>query len=236
MTCRDVRPQLSPYLDQDVSPGQAGVIRGHLASCAACRAHLTSLQDAVEAVAALPRLECPTSVAARVLDRVDLERRKPSLAALARPRWAARPLILPSLVPAALVLATLAGALLGLSRGPGGGGASAVAWSAGATFGTEANPFVPSALVRSPRLRAVSEVPGGLHASGDESSVFAETVVAPDGSVSAVTLLEGEGVGARPVVEALRRERFEPGRFRGRAVAVSVYRLVSRMEVRAPRS
>ena len=29
-------------------------------------------------------------------------------------------------------------------------------------------------------------------------------------------------------------ERYEPGRFRGRPVAVSMYRLISRMEVRAP--
>jgi hypothetical protein len=32
-------------------------------------------------------------------------------------------------------------------------------------------------------------------------------------------------------VDALRRERYEPGRFRGRPVAVSIYRLISRMEV-----
>ena len=52
--------------------------------------------------------------------------------------------------------------------------------------------------------------------------------------VSAVTLLDGDSRQARPLLDALRRERFEPGRFRGRPVAVSVYRLISRMEVRAP--
>jgi hypothetical protein len=59
-------------------------------------------------------------------------------------------------------------------------------------------------------------------------------VVAPDGSVSNVTLIDGDLAQAGPLLEAMRRERFEPGRFRGRPVAVSVYRLISRMEVRAP--
>ena len=56
-------------------------------------------------------------------------------------------------------------------------------------------------------------------------------MVARDGSVSAVTVLGGDSELARPVVDALRRERYEPGRFRGRPVAVSIYRLISRMEV-----
>ena len=56
-------------------------------------------------------------------------------------------------------------------------------------------------------------------------------VVARDGSVSAVTVIGGDSELARPVVDALRRERYEPARFRGRPVAVSIYRLISRMEV-----
>jgi hypothetical protein len=36
------------------------------------------------------------------------------------------------------------------------------------------------------------------------------------------------------VVDALRRQKFEPVRLRGRPVAVSVYRLFSRMDVRSP--
>ena len=48
---------------------------------------------------------------------------------------------------------------------------------------------------------------------------------------SAVTVLGGDSELARPVVDALRRERYEPARFRGRPVAVSIYRLISRMEV-----
>ena len=58
--------------------------------------------------------------------------------------------------------------------------------------------------------------------------------MARDGQVSAVTLLDGDSGRAGPLLDALRRERFEPGRVKGRPVAVSVYRLISRMEVRAP--
>ncbi len=67
-----------------------------------------------------------------------------------------------------------------------------------------------------------------------EGTLFLETVVARDGSVSAITLLDGDSERARPLLDALRRERFEPVRFRGRPVAVSVYRLISCMEVRSP--
>jgi hypothetical protein len=36
------------------------------------------------------------------------------------------------------------------------------------------------------------------------------------------------------VLEALRQQRFERVRYRGRPVAVSVYRFLSRMDVRSP--
>ena len=49
-----------------------------------------------------------------------------------------------------------------------------------------------------------------------------------------MTLIDGDSVQAAPILDALRHQRFEPGRFRGRPVAVSVYRLISRIEVRAP--
>jgi hypothetical protein len=67
-----------------------------------------------------------------------------------------------------------------------------------------------------------------------EGSMFLETVVARDGRVSNVRLLEGDSARAQPFVDALRLERFEPGRVRGRPVAVSLYRLISRVEVRSP--
>jgi hypothetical protein len=65
----------------------------------------------------------------------------------------------------------------------------------------------------------------------DEGTLFLETVIARDGSVSVVNLLGGDSQQAQPVLDALRRERFEPVYLRGRPVAVSVYRLISRMDV-----
>jgi hypothetical protein len=101
--------------------------------------------------------------------------------------------------------------------------------------GTEGNPLFPSSQVALPRLRAGQPVPVKALSSMGEGSVFFETVVARDGSVSTVTLLGGDSVQAQPLLEALRQARFEPVRVKGRPVAVSVYRLISLMEVVAAR-
>ena len=122
--------------------------------------------------------------------------------------------------PRALALARLHGLV--------GDGAQRAAW------GTEANPAFPAAGVSVPRVRGGDGLSERLLATTGEGSVFVETVVARDGSVSEVTLLDGDSAQAAPLIDALRRERFEPGRFRGRPVAVSLYRLISRMEVRVP--
>jgi len=89
----------------------------------------------------------------------------------------------------------------------------------------------PTSEVSSPRVRSAEVVPHYLLDHPGPGTLFLETVVARDGSVSAVNVIGGDSEAARPVVAALRRERYEPGRFRGRAVAVSIYRLISRMEV-----
>jgi len=109
-------------------------------------------------------------------------------------------------------------------------------WSSLPAWGTEANPASPAAGVSVPRARRGDGLSQRLLATTGEGSLFLETVVARDGSVSAVTLLDGDSRQAAPLIDALRNERFEPGRFRGRPVAVSLYRLISRMEVRVPRT
>ena len=48
-----------------------------------------------------------------------------------------------------------------------------------------------------------------------------------------MTVLQGDADGEGALLEALRQQRYEPVRYRGRPVAVSVYRLISRMEVRS---
>jgi hypothetical protein len=101
-------------------------------------------------------------------------------------------------------------------------------------WGTERHPVFASGDVSTPRARPGNVMPSYLLEPNGEGTLFLETVVARDGTVSAVNLIGGDSVEAAPLLEALRKERFEPGRFRGRPVAVSMYRLISRMEVRAP--
>jgi len=240
MTCRGARNRLSAYRDGDLRPAEAGRVAAHIRSCAACGRRWATLRAAVGALADLPRLEGSDGIAARVLDRLELERRGPGLALVFR-RWGAgRPLILPSLVPAALILMVVLAGALALDRVADPGPLPEVAWRGGgetwegksAPSGSEGNPLFSSAGVTAPRARGTA-FPDRLLTEMAEGTLFVETVVARDGTVSAVTLLYGDSRQARPFLDALRRERFEPGRLRGRPVAVSVYRLISRMDVLA---
>jgi hypothetical protein len=240
MSCRLVRSLFSAYLDGEVTPEQSRLLDGHLRSCPGCAEHLRTLQGSLKLLGALPRLQPPDSIASRVMNRIEVESRGPGLALLFRPTWAARPLILPSLVPAALVLVTVMAAALALDRGSRPLAPSAArgqgSWPTRlAPSGTEANPMFPSKGVSVPQLRSRDAFPEeALEAA--EATFFLETVVARDGSVATVTLLGGDQEQARPFVDSLRSERFEPARLKGRPVAVSLYRLISRMEVRAPRT
>ena len=238
MTCRGVRSRLSAYLDGDLPAAEARALAHHLGGCVDCARRWRSLRAAVALLADMPPLPRPDGIASRVMDRIEVESRGPGLALLFRPFWAARPLILPSLVPAALVLVSVLAGALALDKDTRPfARASRGRIEAGERrlppWGTEGNPLFPSSDVSVPRIRARGPFPSDA-AMGGEGTLFLETVVARDGSVSTVTLLEGDSEQARPFVDALRHERFEPARLRGRPVAVSVYRLISRMEVRAP--
>lgn len=235
MTCAGVHRQLSEWIDGDLEPRLARRLEEHLSSCVSCRERASELRLVGSLVARLPRLEAPEAFAPRVLDRVDLElsTRRPALAVLFRRFSAARPFILPSLVPAALVLVTMLAGILALDPGPlpEVHPATAAWWTTPAS-GTEDNPLLPSAWVDLPRERTTMELPAEVLAR--EGEFFCETVVARDGSVAGVTVLDGDTVGQSALVDALRRQRFEPVRYNGRPVAVSVYRLISRLEVRSP--
>ncbi len=140
--------------------------------------------------------------------------------------------MLPSLVPAALVLVTVLAGVLALDSGP----LPEVhlapgAWGAVPASGTEGNPLFPSAEVDLPRERAALDLSPEVLAGRGEGSLFLETVVARDGSVAGVTVLRGDADSEEPLLEALRQQQYEPVRYRGRPVAVSVYRLISRMSV-----
>ena len=99
--------------------------------------------------------------------------------------------------------------------------------------GTEKNPFLAGPALDGPRHRG-SALPAEVLAELSDGNFFIMTTVARDGTISKVELLEGDAASARPLMDALRRQRYEPARYQGRPVAVSLYRLISRMEVRAP--
>src|SRR5262249_49506823 len=191
----------------------------------------------LDLLATLPRVESGGEIAARVFDRLDMEGRQPGLSLLFRPLGAARPLMLPSLVPAVFVLMAVVTGALALDRAPAPAPlARTVARSeAWADYlrpsGTESNPLFPTSEVSWPRMRSAETVPRYLLDHPGQGTVFVETVVARDGSVSAVNVLGGDSSLPLPVVEAMWRERYEPGRFRGRPVAVSIYRLIAHMDV-----
>lgn len=237
MKCRAVGRQLSAYLDGDLGSPEARAVAGHLDGCEACRHRLDELRALSEALCELPRLAPPTSLAVELRDRLDVESRGPGLALLFRPAWRARPLMLPSLVPAALVLLLAISAAFVLDRRPEVVQALASVDESDElppVWGTEANPLFPVAGVSVPRSRDRGDVPVDQLTEMAEGTLFVETIVARDGSVSSVHVIEGNSAGAAPLMEALWRERFWPGHMNGRPVAVSVYRLISRMDVRAP--
>ncbi len=95
-------------------------------------------------------------------------------------------------------------------------------------------PLVHTAKVGLPRALQGSVREQDLLDNLVEGSLFRETVVGSDGNVSDITVLDGNQELATPLREALWRERYEPVRYRGRPASVNVYRLISRMEVRAP--
>ena len=239
MSCRGVRRRLSAFVDGDLRVAEAQRVDAHLRACRDCAAHLASLRSALEDLADLPRLGRGQEIASRVFDRLEMEDRGPAFAALFRSPGSVRPMILPSLASAALLLVAFLGTVVALSR-PEPLPEVHVAqgqWPPPRPLepGTESNPLVLYDVVDLPRARpgfASTEELAGM----GEGTLFLRTVVARDGSVSNVTLLQGDLAQAQPLLDALRRQRFEPVIYRGRPVAVSMYRLISRMDVRSPTS
>lgn len=239
MSCRRVRRRLSAYRDGELSDAESREVAGHLETCPVCGEAWRSLREALSLLARAPRLEPGERIATRVLDCLEVESRGPGLALIFRSARAARPLMLPSLLPAALVLVTVLAAALALDRESRPN--ERIAMGAGTAWdvrlpasGTEGNPLLLSAGVSLPRVRSSAGFTPDVVAHLGEANLFVETVVARDGSVSLVRLLDGDSQRAEPLLDLLRRERFEPGRYRGRPVAVSVYRLISSLEVRPP--
>ncbi len=234
MTCARVRGRLSEWLDGELEPAAARAVSTHLQGCAECTGRAEELRAVSSLLSGLPRLEARDSGAAQVLDRLEMEAeaRRPALAVLFRGFAAARPLMLPSLVPAGLILVSVLAGALALDPGP----LPEVhlapgAWGVIPASGTEGNPLFPSEGISLPRETAALELSPELLAGQSDGSVFVETVVARDGTVAGVTVLEGRAQGEEALVKALREQRYAPVRYRGRPVAVSVYRLISHVNV-----
>jgi hypothetical protein len=232
MTCRDARSRFSSHRDAELTLDVERDLEAHLASCAVCSDEWRQYSCALDRLARSRRPQPRESIVSSVLASLEVETRGPGLALIFRPSWAARPLILPALIPAALVLVSVLGGVLALDQE-----ALPAVYEAGRgwkNYGTESNPLFPTMEgVTVPRPPVDDVLSSQMLAGLGEGELFVEAVVGSDGRVSNVTLIEGDSEAARPYLDALRLERFEPGRFRGRPAAVSVYRLISTMEVRA---
>jgi hypothetical protein len=235
MTCQGVQERLSEWLDGELAAGVSRDVSEHLGECERCTRHAEQLRAVSGLLGELSRLEPADAGAGPLALQLELAggARRPGLALLFRTVFARRPHILPSLLTAASILLLAIGAILVLDTGPLPEVKTASPWNVAPMSGTEGNPLFPSAEVM-PQQRAAL-APEVLAKDG-EDSVFLETVVARDGSVAGVTVLQGDASVEQALIDALRQQRFEPVRYRGRFVAVSVYRLISRMEVRSPRT
>lgn len=67
--CRDVRPLLSAYMDNDLTPEELRVVQGHVAACPACAALLAEYRQVRALVRALPQPQPPPALRAAVFAR-----------------------------------------------------------------------------------------------------------------------------------------------------------------------
>ncbi|HEY8489927.1 MAG TPA: zf-HC2 domain-containing protein [Dehalococcoidia bacterium] len=77
MTCADLRPLISAYVDGSVSGREAGLVGAHLETCAACRALADAYETVAEQLQRLRREDRMPSVVEGVLDTLGAPRRRP---------------------------------------------------------------------------------------------------------------------------------------------------------------
>ena len=83
MQCRDLRPLLSGYVDQELSPDELVLVEGHLAGCARCRSLVARHAAVAQAISRLPAPRVPDGFASRVLAHPTLVHAR----LLRRPSW-----------------------------------------------------------------------------------------------------------------------------------------------------
>jgi len=83
MTCDDVRPQLTAYLDGELEDDRGSAVRGHLRGCEACRTAADAEAALRDGLRALPSLDVPATLWARV----QAELAQAEIADAEKPRW-----------------------------------------------------------------------------------------------------------------------------------------------------
>lgn len=83
MTCDDIRPRLTAYLDGELEGDRGTVVRGHLRTCEACRQIATDEAALRDGLRALPTLDPPSTLWAGVQARLAAE----EVAESNRPAW-----------------------------------------------------------------------------------------------------------------------------------------------------
>ncbi len=71
MQCEQVRDHLSAYLDRELTAELAAAVRGHLASCPACRQELEALRATADLLGRLPVREPPADLPADVMGEIE---------------------------------------------------------------------------------------------------------------------------------------------------------------------
>lgn len=74
MNCERVRNLLSAYLDQELPPEEARLIRAHLVTCGACHRELEAEAALKEALGGLASCEAPEDFLPSLLKRLECER------------------------------------------------------------------------------------------------------------------------------------------------------------------
>jgi hypothetical protein len=221
-------------MDGDLAEPRRAFVAAHLESCEGCCRHVDELRQVSAALGALPELACRESLATGVLDRVEVESRGPGLALLFRSALSARPLMVPSVLPAALVAVSMLSGIFMVGARDLATAQARAPMPAIASTATEDYLVSQAAdAVRSPDI-FVDEEFVKMQLQGQD--IFMETFVTLDGRVWA-KLLEGDTKSAAPIMRELTSQRSVPARSEdGKPMTLRTFRLISAVDVRAPRT
>jgi len=225
VSCGRIRAAFSARRDGDLPLDETRRSIEHIEACGSCAGEWRAYAWALDRLRELPEPSPPEPVMGRVLDRIEVESRGPGLALLFRPFWASRPLMLPSLLHASLIVAALLTSALAVD-----------AWSVRrqrdarvAAEAVRASGLLFGGPMR--KVQSADALADHLTTAGP-GDVFVETVIGSDGRVLDVRLIGGDRERAQPLIDALREERFEPASVAERGPSVvSIYQLISYSDV-----